>query len=84
MSVSESVCIFVPQLLRNGEPQRAETLRDDFPWDKEGYRLKNIRIRRAVSRKIKKNYNVSSVHSMITLPLINNFFPFVNYTPYLA
>jgi len=24
-----------------GEPQRAETLRDDSPWDKEAFRLKN-------------------------------------------
>ena len=49
MSVSGSVylfvCMFVPYLLRNGEPQRAEILRDDFPWDGEGFRLKNIRIR---------------------------------------
>ena len=27
-------------------------MRDDSPWDKEGFRLKNIRIRRTVSWKI--------------------------------
>ena len=27
-------------------------MRDDSPWDGEGFRLKNIRIRRTVSRKI--------------------------------
>ena len=37
--VSESVCLSV-WLFRNGEPQRAEILRDDSPWDKEGFRLK--------------------------------------------
>ena len=55
-SVSEwvclCVCLDVPYLLRNGEPQRAEILRDDSPLDGEGLRLKNIRIRRTVSRKI--------------------------------
>ena len=30
-------------------------MRDDSPWDWEGFRLKNIRIRQTVSRKIKKN-----------------------------
>ena len=44
--------MFVPQLLRNGEPQIAEILRDDSPWDREDFRLKNIRIRRTVSKKI--------------------------------
>ena len=52
LSVSELVCLFVPKLLRNGEPQPAENLRDDSPWDGEGFRLKNIRIRRTVSWKI--------------------------------
>ena len=50
--MSECVCLFVPQLLRDGEPQRAEILRDESPWLGEGFRLKNIRIRRTVSRKI--------------------------------
>ena len=51
--VSLSVCLDdVPQLLRNGEPQRPEILRSDSTWDKEGFRLKNIRIRRTVRRKI--------------------------------
>ena len=44
------MCLFVPQLLRNGKSQLAEILRD-----KEDFRLKNIWIRRTVSRKIKKN-----------------------------
>ena len=46
------MCLFVPLLLRNGEPQQAETLRDDSPWDWEGFRLKQLRIRRTVSREI--------------------------------
>ena len=50
--VSLCVCLDVPELLRNGEPQRAEILRDDSPWDWEGFRLKNIWIRRTVSWKI--------------------------------
>ena len=50
--MSESVWMFVPYLLRNGKPQQAEILRDDSPWYGEGFRLKNIRIRRTVSRKI--------------------------------
>ena len=50
--MSLSVGLFVALLLRNGEPQRDKILKDDSPWDKEGFRLKNIRIRRTVSRKI--------------------------------
>ena len=46
------MCLDVPELLRNGEPQRPEILRDDSTWDKEGFSLKNIRIRRTVSWKI--------------------------------
>ena len=34
------MCLFVPQLLRNGKPKRAEILRDDSPLDEEGFRLK--------------------------------------------
>ena len=51
--MSNFVYMDVPQLLRNGEPQRAEILRDDSHWDGEGFRL-NIRIRQTVNRKIKK------------------------------
>ena len=51
MSVSELVCLDVCSL-RNGEPQQAEILRDDFPWYGEGFRLKSIQIRRTVSWKI--------------------------------
>ena len=54
MSVSECVCLFVPYLLQNGGPKRAEILRYDSPWDAEGFRLKNIQIQGTVSRKIKK------------------------------
>ena len=50
--VCQWVCLLVPYLLRNGEPQGAEILRDDSPWDWEGFRLKNIWIRRTVSWKI--------------------------------
>ena len=32
--------MFVPYLLRNGEPQQAEILRDDSPLDAEYFRLK--------------------------------------------
>ena len=32
--------------------KRPEILRDNSPWDREGFRLKNIQIRRTVSRKI--------------------------------
>ena len=52
--MSVSVCLFIPYLLQNGKPQQPEILRDDFPWDWEGFRLKNIRICRTVSKKIKK------------------------------
>ena len=44
--------MFVPYLLRNGEPHGAEILRDDSPLDWESFRLKNIWIRQTVSRKI--------------------------------
>ena len=47
--MSEPVCVSVWMF---GEPQRAEILRDDSPWDLEGFRLKNIWIRRTVSWKI--------------------------------
>ena len=50
--MSFSVCLDVPYLLPNGEPHQAEILRDDSPWDWEGFRLKNIWIRRTVSWKI--------------------------------
>ena len=52
LSVSEFACLDVPQLLRNDEPQRPEILRDDFPWNWEGFRLKDIRICQTVSWKI--------------------------------
>ena len=45
--MSLSVCLFP----NSSEPQRAEILRDDTTWDNEGFSLKNIRIRRTVSRK---------------------------------
>ena len=45
-SVSECVCLFVC-LFPN-----SEILRDDFPLDWEGFKLKNILIRRTVSWKI--------------------------------
>ena len=41
-SVSESVCLFVPYLLRNDEPEGAEILRDDSPWDGECFRLPDL------------------------------------------
>ena len=53
--VCQWVCLSVwmfPNFSPNGEPQRAEILRDDSPWDWEGFRLKKLRIRRTVSRKI--------------------------------
>ena len=59
-------------------------MKDDSPWDWEGFRLKNIRIRRTVSRKIKKKleriqcalYDLHTLHT--------SFFPFLSYTPFLA
>ena len=44
--------MFVTLLLINGEPQQAEILKDDSPWDGECFRLKNNRIRLTVCRKI--------------------------------
>ena len=70
LSVSESVCLDVPKLLRNGESQQAEILRDDSSWKREGFKLKNIRIHRTVSRKIKK---IERLQWQISV------FPFVNY-----
>ena len=58
LSVSEWVCLFVclfPNSSETANPSELKFLRDDSPWDWEGFRLKNIRIRRTVSRKIKKN-----------------------------
>ena len=48
MSVSLSVCLFP----NSSETAKPSELRDDSPWDKEGFKLKNIRIRLTVSRKI--------------------------------
>ena len=42
----------------------SEILRDDSPWDWEGFRLKNIWIRRTVSRKIKKNRACTIVYRL--------------------
>ena len=33
--------------------QRAEILRDDFPWVADGFQKKHFRIRRTIRRKIK-------------------------------
>ena len=49
LSVSDWVCLFVCSLT---SPKRWTPARDDFPWDKEGFRLKNIWIRRTVSWKL--------------------------------
>ena len=43
------VCSLTPP---KRQPQRTEILRDDSPLDKEGFRLKNIQIRRTVRWKI--------------------------------
>ena len=40
-----------------GEPQRPEIWRDDFPWDGEGFRLKNILIRRTVTHRALKGHS---------------------------
>ena len=57
------MCLFLSLTPPNGEPQRAEILKDDSPWDGEGFRLKNMRIRRTVSRKISlsKHQSVSEL-----------------------
>ena len=52
--VSLCVWMFPNSSETGGEPQRAEILRDDSPWDWEGFRLKNSWIRGTVSRKINK------------------------------
>ena len=55
-STSLSVCLFVclfPNFSETANTiQQAETFRDDSPWDWEGFRLKQLRIRRTVSREI--------------------------------
>ena len=64
------VCSLAPQ---NREPQRAEILRHDSPWDKGGFRLKNILIRRTVSWKIAcilATLAVNSILSSINIQLI--------------
>ena len=63
----------VPYLLPNGETQRAEILRDDFPWDKEDFRLKNVRTRRAVSKKIAC---ILAPHSTLAVNFISLQFDF--------
>ena len=51
--MSLSVCLFVCSLTPPKQrTEQAEILRDDSPWDEEGFRLKNIWIRRTVSWKI--------------------------------
>ena len=56
-------CLF-PISSKNGEPQQAEILRDDSPWDWEGFKLKNIWIRRTVNRKIKKDKACTIVYRL--------------------
>ena len=51
-SVSEFVCVLCSLSPPKRQIPRPEILRDDSPWDWEGFRLKNIRIRRTVSWKI--------------------------------
>ena len=59
-------------------------MKDDSPWDWEGFRLKNIRIRRTVSRKNKKKLEriLCALYDLHTLH--TSFFPFLSYTPFLA
>ena len=48
------VCLF-PNSSETANPSELKFWGNDSTWDWEGFRLKNIRIRRTVSRKIKKN-----------------------------
>ena len=52
--MSETVCVFGCSLTtpKRRTPATWNFERNDSPWDREGFRLKNIRIRRTVSRKI--------------------------------
>ena len=77
--VSLCVCLFVPYLLQNREPQWAEILRDDSPWDAECFRLKNIRIRRTFSREKKKLERVQCAlyDLQLSIPFIYHFSPIV-------
>ena len=59
-----------------------EILWNDFPWDKEGFRLKNIRIRRTVSRKMKIELVQCAHYDLHTLHI--SLFPFSYYMPFLA
>ena len=45
-------------------------MRDDSPWDKEGFRLKNIRIRRTVYRKIACPHFTLFLSSVGLLPVV--------------
>ena len=49
--MSVSVFLF-PNSFQTTKPDELQILRDDSPWDWEGFRLKNIWIRRTVRRKI--------------------------------
>ena len=74
-SGSESVCLFgclFPNSSKTVNPSDLKFFRHDSPWDAECFRLKNIRIRRTVSRKIKKQ-SLSSTPSMIFIPFIYHF-----------
>ena len=51
MSVSLSVCVCVPYLLRNDWVFLVEIFRDDSPWNANSFRLKNMQIRQAVRRR---------------------------------
>ena len=42
MSVCLFVCLFVPQLLRNGWTDWAAILKEEFPWCADGFGLKNL------------------------------------------
>ena len=79
-----SVCLFVCSLTppKRGTPA-SWNFEGWFPLNKEGFRLKNIRIRRTVSRKIKKLERVQcALYDLHTLH--TSFFPFLSYTPFLA
>ena len=83
-SVSEFVCVLCSLSPPKRQIPRPEILRDDSPWDWEGFRLKNIRIRRTVSRKMKKKLELvqCALYDLHTLYI--SFFPFSYYTPFLA
>ena len=81
------VCLFVclfPNSSETANPSELKFWGNDSTWDWEGFRLKNIRIRRTVSRKIKKKLELvqCALYDLHTLHIL--FIPYSYYTPFIA